>query len=129
MFLAVKNDTGAVQPWEYLAAIAGTYKAGQLLRWDSGCLWPIDDACTNTPPYLCMADVTVEDDGIVPVVRVSGDTVYETQLSANAAHAEPGVKLQVSAGGLLADGAAEGTFEIVTLDGPDKGDTVRGRFV
>ena len=129
MFLAVKNDTGAVQPWEYLVAAAGNYKAGQLLTVDGGLLKAVDAASATTPPYLCMADATVEAEEVIPVVRVTGDTIFETQLSAAAEGAKVGTKLQVSAGGLLADAAAEGTFEIVTLDGTAEGDTVRGRFV
>ena len=31
MFLPVKSNTGALLPWEYLGAAAGTYQAGQML--------------------------------------------------------------------------------------------------
>ncbi len=32
MFYPHKTDNGAVMPWEYMPANAGTYQAGQLLN-------------------------------------------------------------------------------------------------
>lgn len=129
-FLPVKSDTGAATPWEELPAAAGTYKVGQLLAVTGGKLTAITAASVDTPPYVCMAEATVADGGLIPVVRVSGDHIYETTLSTAAASAKAGTKLEVSAGGLEADAAATGTFEVVAiLEGTAKGDTVRGRFV
>lgn len=129
-FLPVKSDTGAATPWEYLAAAAGTYTVGQLLNVTGGKLAAITAASTTTPPYVCMADTTVADGELIPVVRVSEGNIFETTLSAAAADAAVGDKLQVSKGGLEADAAAAGTFELVELpDGTTaKGDTVRGRW-
>lgn len=129
MFTPHKNGTGAVLPWEYLPASAGTYKAGQLLQVSAGSVAAISAAIKTTPPYLCMADITVEAGGIVPVTRVNADTVYKTTLSAAAASAVIGTKLEVTAGGLEADAAAAGTFELTCLEGTAQGDTVYGRFV
>lgn len=128
MFTPHTTDTGAVQPWEYMPAAAGTYKAGQLLAVTGGNVAAISAACKTTPPYLCMADITVEAGGTVPVIRVKHDTVYKTTLSAAAAGAAVGSKLEVSAGGLEADNAAAGTFELTYLAGAALGDTVYGRF-
>ncbi len=128
-FLPVKTDTGASTPWEHLTAAAGAYKVGQLLSVTGGKLTAITAASTTTPPYVCMADATVADGELLPVVRVNEDAIYETTLSAAAASAKVGTKLEVSAGGLEADAAATGTFEVVTImEGTAKGDTVRGRF-
>ncbi len=128
-FLPVKSNTGASTPWEHLTAAAGTYKVGQLLSVTGGKLTAITAASTTTPPYVCMADATVADGELLPVVRVNEDAIYETTLSAAAASAKVGTKLEVSAGGLEADAAATGTFEVVTImEGTAKGDTVRGRF-
>ena len=130
MFIPIKSDNGAVLPWEYLAAEAGTYKAGQLMNVDAstGHVEPISTEQTTTPPYLCMADVTVADAGTpIPVTRVSKDHIYETTLAAAASGTVTGSKLQVASGGLQATAGA-GTFEVVSLDGIEAGDILRGRW-
>lgn len=130
MFIPIKSDNGAVLPWEYLAAEAGTYKAGQLLNVDAstGHVEPISTEQTTTPPYLCMADVTVADAGTpIPVTRVSKDHIYETTLAAAASGTVTGSKLQVASGGLQATAGA-GTFEVVSLDGTEAGDVLCGRW-
>lgn len=126
-FLPVKSDTGAATPWEYLPAAAGTYEVGQLLNTSSGKLAAISSAAATTPPYVCMADITVTDGEVVPVVRVSEDAIYETTLAAAAADAVVGGKIKVASGGLEATTGA-GTFEIVSAEGTAKGDVVRGRW-
>lgn len=128
MFSPHKTDTGAVLPWEYLPAVAGTYQAGQLLNANAGSLNPISAASKTTPGYLCMANITVTEGQLVPVTRIQHTAIYETQLSAEAAAAKEGTKLQVSAGGLQADAAAEGSFEITYIEGTAAGSMVRGRF-
>ena len=128
-FVPVKSDNGAVLPWEYMSAAAGTYRVGQLLNVADGKVTAITSPSTTTPPYLCMADKTAADGEPLAVTRVSRDYIYETQLSAEAASAKVGTKLQVSKGGLEADGAAAGTFEVVTLAETAAGSTVRGRWV
>lgn len=129
MFLPHQSDTGALQPWEYLPAAAGTYKVGQLLNVSGGKLTAITDASTTTPAYLCMSNITVAADELVPVQRVSKNYIYETRLTAAASSAKIGTKLQVSAGGLGADGAAEGSFEAVFIEATAKDSVVLGRFI
>lgn len=129
MFSPHKSDTGAVPAWEYLPAAVGTYQAGQILTVSSGKLAANTAALTTTPPYLCMADITVADGENVPVTRISDDMIYETQLNAKAAAAAIGSKLEVSAGGLKVDATAAGTFEVTYLEGTEADDTVYGRFV
>lgn len=129
MFLPHTSDHGAVLPWEYMPAAAGTYQAGQLLTVSGGQLAAISAASATTPGYLCMASVTVEAGGNVPVTRITDDQIYETTLSAAADSAAIGTKLRISAGGLQADAGAAGTFEITYIDGTAAGDMVRGRFV
>lgn len=128
MFLPHKSDTGAHQPWEYLSAAAGTYVVGQLLNVANGKLTAVSAASTTTPPYLCMANITVADDELVPVARVSKNYIYETQLSADAAAAKVGTLLQVSAGGLKANAAATGSFEVSFIEATGEGSIVQGRF-
>lgn len=124
-----KNISGVVRPWEVLPAAAGTYVAGQLLNASGGKVAPVSAASAKTPGYLCVADVTLTEGQLLPVTRISNDEVYVTQLSADAESAVVGGKLQVSAGGLQADGAAAGTFEVVYAEGTTAGSEVHGRFI
>lgn len=128
MFVPVKSNTGAMLPWEYLGAAADTYQAGQMLTVTNGKLAKLGAASTTTPPYLCMADVTAADGQVIPVTRVEGTFLYETTLSALTADAKPGAKVQVAEDGLTVSQGA-GNFELVDVEGTQKGDTVRGRFV
>lgn len=128
MFVPVKSNTGAMLPWEYLGAAADTYQAGQMLTVSEGKLAKLSGASTTTPPYLCMADVTAAEGQVIPVTRVEGTFLYETTLSALYADAKPGVKVQVANDGLTVS-EGSGTFELVDVEGTQKGDTVRGRFV
>lgn len=129
MFRIHNNSSGAVVPFEYLPAAAGTYQAGQLLNISGGKLTAITAASKTTPAYLCMGQHTVADGENLPVTRISDDVIYETTLSAAAAAAAVGTKLEISAGGLQADAAAEGTFEVQYLEGTAADSAVRGRFV
>lgn len=128
MFTPHKTDTGAVLPWEYMPATAGTYQAGQLLDAKDGSLTPVSAASTTTPGYLCMANITVTAGQTVPVTRIQHTAIYETQLSAEAAGAAEGTKLQVSAGGLQVDADAAGSFEVTYIEDTAAGSMVRGRF-
>ena len=128
MFSPHKTDTGAVLPWEYMPAAAGTYQAGQLLNAKNGSLTPVSAASPTTPGYLCMANITVTAGQLVPVTRIQHTAIYETQLSAEAADAAEGTKLQVSAGGLQVDAAAAGSFEVTYIEDAAAGSMVRGRF-
>ena len=129
MFRPHSSNNGAVLPFEYLPAAAGEYEAGQLLNVTGGKLVKLSAACTTIPAYLCMGKHTVADGENLPVTRVSDDIIYETELGAQAVDAGIGAKLQVSSGGLTADAAAAGKFEVVFLEGTAEGSTVRGRFV
>jgi len=126
-FVPIKSDTGAVLPWEYMPAKAGTYQCGQMVRINAGLAEALTAACATTPPYLCMAERTIAADGeLLPVVRVARGNIFETTLAA-AGSVQVGGKLGVAAGGLEAGGS--GTFEVTWVDGTAKGDPVRGRFV
>lgn len=129
MIIIHKHDTGARQPWEFKAAAAGTYKAGQAVTVTGGQISPISAALKTTPPYICMADVTVEEGQTVPVIRVTDHAEHVTTLSAEAADAVVGTKLEISAGGLQVDATATGTFEVTAIEGTAAGSTVYGRFV
>lgn len=123
-----KNFGGNLRSWEYLPAVAGTYRAGQLLNVAGGLLVAVDAASTVTPPYLCQCDRVVEEGEPIPVVRVSYDDIYESCLGADAEGLAIGQLLQISAGGETVDAAAEGSFEVVSFGGTAAGDTVCGWF-
>ncbi len=128
-FTAVKSDTGAVLPWEYLPAKAGSYKCGQVVDVNAGKVEPMAAAsAAKAPAYLCMAERTVADGELLPVVRVGAGSIFETTLSA-AGSVQVGSLLAIDAKGLEADGSAAGAFEVTSLEGAAQGDTVRGRFV
>ena len=81
MFQPWKSDNGAVPPWEYLPAEAGTYHVGQALNLDAttGHLEAVAADLDTTPPYICNAEVKVETAGTpIPVSRTSRDVIYET---------------------------------------------------
>ncbi len=128
MFTIHKHDTAARLPWEFLAAAAGTYKVGQALSVADGVLTPVAAASATTPPYICMADVTVTAGDQIPVIRTADNAIYETALTAEAADAKVGTKLRVSAGGLGVDAGAAGTFEVTAIDNTAAGSAVYGRF-
>ena len=127
MFLPHKSDNG-LQPFEYYPAAAGTYEIGQLLNVSNGKLVAVSNASTTTPAYVCMAKATVAADEVLPVIRVNHEIIFATTLSAEAADAKLGSKLQVSAGGLQVDAAATGTFEVTAIEGTAAESTVYGRF-
>lgn len=129
MFTPHKRDTGALQPWENIPAAAGTYQVGQLLNVTDGKLAAISAAETDTPAYLSMYSGTVADGQMLPVIRVNSRIVFETALTAEAAAAKVGSKLQVSAGGLGVDAAATGSFEITYIEDTAAGSRVCGRFI
>lgn len=126
-FLPHQSDNG-LQPWEYYPAAAGEYKVGQMVNLTDGKLAPIAGASTTTPQFLCMASVALTEGQNLPVMRVTHDMVFESQLSAEAADAKIGSKLQVSAGGLQVDAAATGTFCLTSIEDTAAGATVYGRF-
>lgn len=123
-----KRIGATLQGWEYYGAAAGTYKAGQLVNMEAGQVTPVAAASTTTPGYVCMADITVEAGGVVPVQRIVKDAEYVTELSAEAAAAKEGSKLEVSAGGLAVDATAAGTFEVTYIADTAAGSEVHGRF-
>ena len=127
MFLPHQSDNG-LQPHEYYPAAAGNYEIGQALNISDGKLTAVSAASTTTPEYLSMARATVVDGEVLPVLRVSKTMVFETTLSAAAADAKIGSKLQVSADGLQVDAGAAGSFELLQIEGTDAGSVVRGRF-
>lgn len=135
MFIPIKSSDGAMTPFEYLPAAAGTYQVGQLLNVSGGKLTAIAADQATTPPYVCMQSGTVAAGDTIAVTRVHGKYLFETELAAEASDVTAGVKLQVANGGLKAkyvtntqSAAVPGTFEVVSLEGTAAGSVLRGRF-
>lgn len=135
MFIPIQSNDGAMTPFEYLPAAAGTYQAGQLLNVSGGKLAAVAADQATTPPYVCMQSGTAAAGELIAVTRVSGKYLFETELAAEASDAAVGVKLQVASGGLKAkyvtnaqSAAVPGTFEVVSLEGTAAGSVLRGRF-
>ena len=129
MFIPIKSTDGAMTPFEYIEAAAGTYQVGQLLNVMDGKLAAIAADQATTPPYVCMQSGTVAAGELLAVTRVQDKYTA-------AAAVKVGTKIQVASGGLKAkyvtgasDAAAPGTFEVVSLEGTAAGSMIRGRFV
>ena len=136
MFIPIKSTDGAMTPFEYMEAAAGTYQVGQLLNVTGGKLAAIAADQATTPPYVCMQSGTVKAGEQLAVARVGEKYIFETELATAATAVTVGTKIQVASGGLKAkyvtgasDAAVPGTFEVVSLDGTAAGSKVRGRFV
>ena len=128
MFIPIKSTDGAMTPFKYIEAAAGTYQVGKLAA--------IAADQATTPPYVCMQSGTVAAGELLAVTRVQGKYTFETELAAAAAAVKVGTKIQVASGGLKAkyvtgasDAAVPGTFEVVSLEGTAAGSMIRGRFV
>ena len=84
MFIPIKTNDGAMTPFEYMEAAAGTYQVGQLLNVTGGKLAAITGDQTATPPYVCMQSGTVKAGEPLAVARVGEKYIFETELAAAA---------------------------------------------
>lgn len=128
-FLIHSVDDGHVLPWEYIPAGAITPKVGMALTMNSGNLAIASG--TTAPTYICMRneDAAVAAGTVIPVVRVSKDTIYETELSAAGTSLKIGQKVTVATDGLRVTATTtDGVAEIVEILGTAAGDKVRVRF-
>ena len=130
MFTIHKTDTGAVAPWEYLPAVEGTYKIGSFLR-NSGGLLTAEADMGEATKYLCMAEKTVAEGELIPVVRVNTDMILKSEWSNELME---GLVVVGAVGKVSSDGAAVSSdgmdiaVEIVAMDGTNPGDTVYVRL-
>ena len=84
MFIPIKSTDGAMTPFEYIEAAAGTYQVGQLLNVTDGKLAAIAADQATTPPYVCMQSGTVAAGELLAVTRVQGKYTCEGR------HQDPG---------------------------------------
>ena len=117
-FLIHSTDDGHVLPWEYLPCGAITPKVGMALTQSSGNLAIATG--TTKPTYISMVDketaCTAGD--IIPVVRVTPDTIFETSNSASFSGMTKGSKvtLHASSGMQVTATTSSGVAEVVDFD-------------
>ena len=129
MFIPAKYFDGEPDPWEKLPATkAKTLHVGTALTLNSG---KLDIASgTTAPTYICMEEVTTSDDGqLVHVIRVSPDTLFETELSEASESIAVGTRYTLDATGeKITATETSGVAEVVSFTGTAAGDRVRVHF-
>lgn len=127
-FMIHSTDDGRVPATEYLPAGAVTPKAGLALVQTGGLL--VAAVGTDAPGYISMCErkAACAAGENIPVVRVSGDIIFETAFSADAGAVKLGDKVTVSADGLGVTATTGGVAEVVYMDGTESGSMCRVRF-
>lgn len=128
-FIPHTHDDGQPKPFEYLPAGAGlALEPGTALVFASGVLALATGA--TKPTYICQAKIEATEAGqTVPVIRVDGDCVFETELSEASTGIARGEKYTIDAtGGKLTATAEGGVAEVVCFEGTATGSKVRVRF-
>ncbi len=119
---------GLVPAVEYLPAGAITPKVVLALTQTGGLL--VSAVGAQAPSYIsmCERELACEAGEVIPVVRVSGDMIFETTFSADADSVALGDKVTISADGLSVTATTGGPAEVVYIDGTEKGSMCRVRF-
>ena len=128
MFVPYKKN-GQPQPFEYLVVTTSeTIAMGEALVLSSGKLTKC--GATAKPKYIAMAAVTSAAAGtVIPVIRVSPDVIYETQLQAQNTSIAAGALYTLHTDGLqITTTTTNGVAEVVDWDGTAAGSKVRVRF-
>lgn len=127
-FKLYSTDDGHVPAWEYLPTMSIRPRLGLGLIFDSTGQLKV----STTPQYICMREEekAVTAGTIVPVVKITKDQVWESELDSTTAF-DLGTACDVASGGLLvdADGLNNRNFMITYLEGKTAGSVVRGRFI
>lgn len=128
-FMIHSTDDGRAPATEYLPAGTITPKAGLALVQTGGLL--VAAVGTAAPGYIsvCEREAACIAGENIPVVRVSGDIVFETAFSAAADAVKLGDKVTLSADGLgVTATTTGGVAEVVYMDGVEAGSMCRVRF-
>lgn len=129
-FIPLKNEDGALAPYEYLPCGAITPKLGMALTQTNGNLAIATG--TTVPTYISMIEcgAAVSAGTLIPVIRVDKGTIYETTLSAAGTSLKLGSKVTLHASnGLQVTATTDsGVAEIVQMLGTTSGSKVRVRF-
>lgn len=128
-FLIHSVDDNRPLGWEYLPCSAIQPKVGMAMALSNGKL--VLATGTVAPTYISMMEARddLEEDTIIPVVRVHGDIVWETEFSAAATAINVGNKVTIGADALTVTATTtSGVAEVVYKDGNPSGSMCRVRF-
>ena len=122
--------TSSTPSLEYLEGTASeSFSRGEALKYSAyGKLTKASGAVK--PEYICAADISLTSaGGIVPVIRINGNMLFEVPLSASGSSLVCGNKVTLGSDGLTVTATTEnGTAEITAMDGTASGDTVTVKF-
>ena len=115
MFKIHSIDGGRTPATEYLPAGDITPQVGTMLVLENGLLAPATGA--KTPTYMCLqtSDAAVQSGKDIPVMRVSPDTIFETETKTDMSAVNLGQKIGLSADGTTVT-TTEGAAETVWVD-------------
>ena len=118
-------DVGQTPPMEYYPTADGTIVLGEALTMTSGKL--VKCGATAKPDYISVGPVN--EDSIVPVIRVQPYLVFETTLQAAGTSLKEGDKVTLYTDGLQVTATtASGVATIDQMLGTAVGDPIRVRF-
>ena len=132
MFKYLYTEDGHVPAHEYMPCddFDGGPSWGLALVLSSGLL--VKATGTTKPTYVSMVEegAKVTEGALIPVIRVTPDIIFETELSASGTSLVPGNLVTLASDGLRVTATTNsGVAEIVSLDPPQgSGDKVRVRF-
>lgn len=131
MFIPAKYFDGEPDPWEKQPADATkALHVGTALAFASGKLTPA--TATTAPEYICMEESPADAEGttkMVHVIRVTPDTLFETELSEASASIAAGAKYTLdTAGEKITATTTGGVAEVVSFEGTTAGSHVRVHF-
>lgn len=126
MFLIHKRDGSDLSlNVEYLPCGAVTPKVGMTMNLSGGSL--VGCTGTNKPNYVCLS--AAAKDGMVQVMRVHRDMVFQTEWSAAASSIKLGNKVTIDGYGLAVTATTtDGVAEVVAIEGTAVGDKCYVRF-
>lgn len=128
-FLVHMADDGRTPAIEYQPAGAITPKVGMALAFSNGNL--VAATGTTKPEYICMTEkaAALTAGELIPVIRVNGDMVFETENTAAFTSIKKGAKVTIATDGLgVTATTTDGVAEIVGMEGTAIGSCVYVRF-
>lgn len=129
MILPYSYDKAKPDHFEYKPVTGSlSIKVGTALAFSGGKL--AIAAGTTKPEYISMTEIASTTDGEdIAVIRVSDDTVYETELSVASSAIALGAKYTLDTNGeKITATTTNGVAEVVAFEGKAAGDKVRVRF-
>ncbi len=129
MILPYSYDKAKPDHFEYKPVTGSlSIKVGTALAFSGGKLAIATG--TTKPEYISMTEIaSTTDGGDIAVIRVSDDTVYETELAVASSAIALGTKYTLDTNGeKITATTTNGVAEVVAFEGKAAGDKVRVRF-